>query len=406
MPDHDLKVAIAAAAEGVETPPFSVIRRRDARNRRRRSVALGLVATGALAAVALTLVSQLGQPVTRGSVAAVPSAAEASAVAASAVPTSSRPGVAATASGSPQPHISMQRSGSYSTVASLVADSSLVVYVTATSTHSVAAVNGLPFTTTIMRIDRVVRGTPPPGDTLPLQQIGPANVSDRATLVEGGHQYLAFLGQVSFSLGTTTGQWYVVGLMAGLYEVADGTVVRMDALSPNLPTGVSQATIEAAIAAAPTQAAASGSLPLLLKGSDPRSGQPFATAAQASAATGGLYVPDCPGHTNYYLQPNGAVVTLFQGNDAQLWVYPPQVAFISGPIPDNALVTPQTLIVQGQQGYGYEATPQIVRISPTRVEGVLAHSYLTWSNHGTSLEFESAADLSLSQLQGIANSCT
>lgn len=146
--------------------------------------------------------------------------------------------------------------------------------------------------------------------------------------------------------------------------------------------------------------------PILPKGPDPRSGQPFATAAEASAAGGGFYVPECPGHTDYYLQPNGAVVTLFQGNDSQLWVYPPGGPFISGPIPSNLVVTPQKLIVQGEQGYGYEATPKIVQLSPTHAEGVLAHSYLTWSNRGSSLQFESAADLSLSQLQETADSCT
>jgi len=241
MPDHDLKVAIAAAAGGVATPPFSVIRRRDARNRRRRSFSLGLVATGALAVVVLTIASQSGQPVTGGRVAAVPSAA-----ASSAVPASS-------------------------------------------GTQAAASVSGVP---------------------------------------------------------------------------------------------------------------------LLLKGLDPRSGQPFTTAAKASAAGGGFYVPDCPGDTDYYLQLDGSVVTFFQGNDTQLSVSPPQGPFVSGPIHGNSLVTPQTLIVQGQQGYGYETTPRTVQISPTHVEGVLVHSYLTWSNRGSSLQLWSVADLSLSQLQDIANSCT
>jgi hypothetical protein len=146
--------------------------------------------------------------------------------------------------------------------------------------------------------------------------------------------------------------------------------------------------------------------PILPMGPDPRSGQPFATAAQASAAGGGFYVPECTGHTDYFLQPNGAVVTLFQGNDSQLWVYPPGGPFISGPIQGNSVVTPQKLVVQGQPAYGYEATPKIVQLTPTHAEGVLVHSYLTWGNHGSSLELSSAADLSLSQLEELANSCT
>lgn len=192
----------------------------------------------------------------------------------------------------------------------------------------------------------------------------------------------------------------VVVLTAGGYRslFADGGVSRTP-MAPSMRA-----------ASLPPQGVApilpNGPAPLLPRGPDPRSGQPFSTAAQASAAGGGFYVPDCPGHTDYFLQPDGAVVTFFQGSDLQLWVYPPGGAFVSGPISGNSLVTPQNLIVQGQQGYGYEATPQIVRLTPTELEGVLEHSYLTWRNHGSSLQFESAADLSLSQLQHIASSCT
>jgi hypothetical protein len=106
-----------------------------------------------------------------------------------------------------------------------------------------------------MRVDRVIRGAPPRDGTLSLRQIGPADIADPPKVVEAGHQYLAVLDRVSFSPGTTTGEWYVVGLMAGLYEVADGRVIRLDdvRMSPLLPTDVPVSEFEAAIHAAPTQ---------------------------------------------------------------------------------------------------------------------------------------------------------
>lgn len=162
-------------------------------------------------------------------------------------PASAPAGVAA---GTTAPRIDIQRSGSYDTVAALVADSNLVVYATATSAHSVATVNGLPFTSTIMHIDRVIRGIAPKTDTLSLRQVGPADIADAPKIVEQGHQYLLFLGRVSFSPGTTTGEWYVVGLMAGLYEVAGGNAIRLDNASPLLPTDIAVSQLESAINAA------------------------------------------------------------------------------------------------------------------------------------------------------------
>jgi len=245
MLERDVRTAIQAIADDVQTPPFPKIQRISARNRRLRRASVGIVPAGLLAAGLLAFVIQPGLPVTGERAAGAPSAA----------PASSPAGVAATGSGSAQPGIDIQRSGSYETVAALVADSSLVAIVTATSTHSITTLNGLPFTSTTMHIDRVVRGTAPKSDTLTLRQTGPANIDDPPKIVEPGHQYLVFLGRVSFSPGTTTGEWYVVGLMAGLYEVADGKAIRLDDVRiwPLLPTDVPLSEFEAAIDAAPTQ---------------------------------------------------------------------------------------------------------------------------------------------------------
>ena len=245
MLDRDVRTAIQTIADDVQTPPFSKIQRMSARNRRLRRASVGIVPAGLLTAGLLAFVIQPGLPVTGERATGAPSAA----------PASSAAGVAATGPGPAQPGVSILRAGSFKTVAALVASSSLVAYVTATSTHSVTPVNGLPFTSTIMRIDRVVRGTAPKSDTLPLRQIGPANLDDPQKIVEPGHQYLAFLGRVSFSPGTTTGEWYVVGYMAGLYEVAGDRAIRLDDVRiwPLLPTDIALNEFESAINAAPTQ---------------------------------------------------------------------------------------------------------------------------------------------------------
>jgi len=150
------------------------------------------------------------------------------------------------------PRIEVLRSKNYTSVASLVADTELVAYVTATSGVSTGELNSLPFTVTTMHIDRVLRGKAPDTKELPLRQIGPGDLSEGIEIVQPGHQYLIFLGKISFTPGTTNGQWYVVGLQAGLYEVASGTVRRTDAESTRLPTNVPLSQFEAAVLAPPT----------------------------------------------------------------------------------------------------------------------------------------------------------
>lgn len=211
---------------------------------------------------------------------------------------------------------------------------------------------------------------------------------------------LASRGKTQF-IGIGAALAFVVFMVAAC---GAGATTVSTAVHSSLPPSSSAAAVvpvSRAVSAAPI--ATRG--PRLLRGPDPKVGRPFSTAGLASAAAGGLYVPDCGGHTDFFLQPNGAVVTFFQGNDAQLWVYPPGGPFVSGPIPPNSVVTPQKVVVQGQVGYGYEATPQLVQVSATHVEGVLVRSYLTWSNHGSSIQLLSDKDLSLAQLQQAANSC-
>jgi len=138
-----------------------------------------------------------------------------------------------------------------------------------------------------------------------------------------------------------------------------------------------------------------------LGGKDPTTGRPFATAAEASAAGGGLYVPDCPGHGAYYLQDSGSVVMLLNDGDTALYVSPPDDGLSVGPITGNSLVTPQQLTAQGQVAYGYEAT-----VRKVGNEAVLVHSYLTWANRGSAIVLTSGAKLSLTDLQNLADSCT
>lgn len=144
----------------------------------------------------------------------------------------------------------------------------------------------------------------------------------------------------------------------------------------------------------------------LIPGPDPTEGRPFATAADASAAGGGFYVPDCPGHGTYYLQPNGAVIAVFHGNDIELFAAPASSGITAGPIRGNSVVAPRQLTAQGQVAYGYEATPQIVQTASGREEGVLEHSYLTWANKGSTMQMASKSQASLAALRSLADSCS
>lgn len=142
------------------------------------------------------------------------------------------------------------------------------------------------------------------------------------------------------------------------------------------------------------------------QGPDFTKGRPFATAAAASAAGGGFYVPGCPGHGTYYLQPNGAVVSFFHGTDVVMLAAPPSTGFVAGPIKGNSVVTPRQLTAQGQKAWGYQATPKIVQLRSGRQEGVLEHSVLTWANEGSTMQLASKSQASLASLQALANSCS
>jgi len=141
---------------------------------------------------------------------------------------------------------------------------------------------------------------------------------------------------------------------------------------------------------------------------DPRSGRPFADAAQASAASSGAYVPDCPGRTTYYVQKNGEVVTFFHGNDAAMGMAGPHSGRIFGPAARSVLVEPHVLKVHGQTAYGYRAIhdkPEALRAAGRVIQAVMYRSFLEWEQGGSIMILTSQTELSLDQLTAIANSC-
>jgi len=143
-------------------------------------------------------------------------------------------------------------------------------------------------------------------------------------------------------------------------------------------------------------------------GPDPRALPQFADAAQASAAANGTYVPDCAGHTVYYVLNNNEVVTLFHGNDAAMSMAGPHSGRIFGPAQPSALVEPHVLKVHGQTAYGYRAVhdkPEALRKSGRVIQAVMYRSLLVWKQGGSVMTLTSQAELALSQLVAIANSC-
>lgn len=241
MAEHEIEEALRITRADISTPAFSKILQLNIRRRRLRLTTLAIATTLAAGGLGTVLTDWGGTQI--------------------AVPASTTAGKPATkdkgvVKNSKAPGVEVLRAKYYTSVASLLADTEFVAYMTATSSASTGKLNGLPFTVTTMHVDRVLRGKAPEATELPLRQIGPGDISEETHIVQPGHQYLAFLGKISVKPGTTHGQWYVVGLQAGLYEVEGRTVRRTDDASPQLPTNVPLTEFDRAVLAPPTGASA------------------------------------------------------------------------------------------------------------------------------------------------------
>jgi len=143
-------------------------------------------------------------------------------------------------------HIDASRIKAYETIGALTADAPLVAYVTATGQTKTILVNGLPFTTRQVTVDRVVRGSAP-SPTIAVRELG--RPGDDTALVSG-KRYLVFVAPFEMNRGESTGEWIVVGVYAGIWPVSADTVTRLDPESNDLPSELTVAEMDSQVRAA------------------------------------------------------------------------------------------------------------------------------------------------------------
>lgn len=142
--------------------------------------------------------------------------------------------------------IDVSRIHTYTSLAELASAASLIVVFEATGTQDVTTIGGIPFTITAISVLEVLKGDAKVGDNLQLRQVGP-RVGSNQPVVTPGVDYLGFLVPFELLPGTSTGQYVIVGVAAGLYRASNGTFARVDSQSPRLPGLISVADVGHAI---------------------------------------------------------------------------------------------------------------------------------------------------------------
>ena len=155
--------------------------------------------------------------------------------------------VQSTVGGASPVHIEAARVKFYHSIQELNADAVAVVRITATSTRSVEQSRTTPFTVTVVKVDRVLRGSVA-SPTIKLRQLGSPSgaihIEDAGPLVQPGWSYVVFLIRFTYGPGRDTGQYYPVGGGAGVYLDENGMLKRLDPQSPDLPAALSEAELQ------------------------------------------------------------------------------------------------------------------------------------------------------------------
>jgi hypothetical protein len=147
---------------------------------------------------------------------------------------------------------------SESSIAELASRSTLVAEVSATSSSSQEQISQIPFTSTVVQVNRIIAGTTPAGgNQLVVRQTGPATSESGAPYktITAGNQYLVFLQPYVGPSPSTLGPEYItVGCpFSGVYSILGSQVSQLSPTDGNLPDNVTLSQIESQIsAAAPT----------------------------------------------------------------------------------------------------------------------------------------------------------
>lgn len=145
--------------------------------------------------------------------------------------------------------ISVSRLKDYASFADLRADSTAVVRVVAKDNAHIERVDGLPFTVTPTRVERVIWGKVD-SSVLMVRQLGdPAmGVAETGPVLTAQRAYLLFVTPFAFSDNKPTGQYVVTGNQ-GLYVFDEkrSAFVFAGAGQPSLPTTLAATEAESAV---------------------------------------------------------------------------------------------------------------------------------------------------------------
>lgn len=122
-------------------------------------------------------------------------------------------------------HIEGSRVKTYNSIQQLSRDSALIVVALATGSHAEGADQGIPYTTTTVNVQNVLKGAA--GSTLKVRQLGNSTTvtgGEFDPLLVAGQSYVLFLNAFTYGPGQETGEYVVVGGSAGLYTLAGQTL--------------------------------------------------------------------------------------------------------------------------------------------------------------------------------------
>lgn len=159
----------------------------------------------------------------------------------------------------PQTHVEGSRAETFTSMSQLISASSSVIVGQATAASTTENLNGVAWTIQTVNVNKVLAGESP-GSAIKLRQLGGTN-DVGAQLVTPNTTYVLFVVPFHLNPGDQTGQWVVVGAMAGEYRYSpsDGSLTQIDRLSPGLPASLTSQQLNIALAA--TRPSGSGAVP-------------------------------------------------------------------------------------------------------------------------------------------------
>jgi hypothetical protein len=209
-------------------------------------------------------------------------------------------GEASQRSGQTQMHVDGARAESFTSLSQLISASSSVIVGSVTSASTSEMLNSIPWTIQTVDVNQVLAGINP-GPAMKVRQLGGTNTVG-TQLLSPGATYLLFVVPFHLSQGDQTGEWVVVGAIAGEYRytVSTQAATRIDPESPDLPASLTSQQLSTALAVT-SPAGTAGAPPVSTPTSLPVS--PTTTLPTVTGPPPGM-TPPPPGNTPTTLPPS------------------------------------------------------------------------------------------------------